>query len=93
MIAMKRSLVTFAITLAAAMERESPSPFTTASCGMDSPFTGRPSTRAMSGFSEREDRARPIALCVARRMLIPSISSGPTMATAQMTAGFAVSSA
>ena len=87
---MKRSLVTFAITLAAAMENDSPSPLTNASCGTGRPFTGNPSTSAMSGVSASEPRASAIALWVARRMLIPSISSGPTMATAQMISGFAV---
>ena len=87
---MKRSLVTFAITLAAAIESESASPFTNASCGTGRPFTGNPSTSAMSGFSESDASASAIALCVARRMLIASISSGPTNATAQTTAGFPV---
>ena len=75
------------------MESERPSPFTKASCGTGRPFTGRPSTRAMSGVSEREPSAIAIALCVARRMLISSISSGPIRATLQTTAGFPMISA
>ena len=90
---MNRSLVTFAITLAAAMDMESPSPFTRASCGTVRPFTGKPSIRAMSGLSASAASANPIARCVARRMLILSISSGPTISTAQMTLGFPVISA
>ena len=72
------------------MESERPSPLTKASCGTGRPFTGKPSNSAMSGFSESEPMASAIALWVARRMLILSISSGPTMATAQMMSGFAV---
>ncbi len=75
------------------MESESPSPFTKASCGIGRPFTGSPSTRAMAGVSEREPSAIAIALWVARRMLISSISSGPTRATLQTTAGFPMISA
>lgn len=75
------------------MESDSPSPFTKASCGTGRPFTGKPSTRAMSGLSESEPTASAIALWVARRMLISSISSGPTKATAHTTSGFPVISA
>ncbi len=75
------------------MESESPSPFTTDSCGTGRPFTGNPSTSAMSGVSESEPRASAIALWVARSMLIRSISSGPTKATDQTTPGFPVISA
>ena len=72
------------------MESERPSPFTTDSWGTGKPFTGNPSTKATSGISESLPTASAMALWVARRILISSISSGVTKATAQMTAGFVV---
>ncbi len=87
---MSRSLVTFAITLAAAMDSDSPSPFTRDSCGKPRSRAGSPSTSAMSGRVRRPANASAIARCVARKMLIRSISSGSTSATAQITSGCAV---
>jgi len=84
------SLVTFAITLAAAIDKESPSPFTKDSCSTGNPFTGSPSTNAIPGSSERLERANAMARWVARRIFSSSISFGPTIATDQITPESAV---
>ena len=72
---MRRSRVTLAMMLAAAMLRLSVSPATSAVCGTESPRTGSPSTSAWPGFRGRASRARAMARCVARRMLSLSISA------------------
>lgn len=72
------------------MDNDNPSPFTKASCGSDNPFTGKPSMSAMSGFTFKASNAKPIARCVARKMLIRSISSASTVATDQIISGFPV---
>jgi hypothetical protein len=55
------SRVTFAMILAAAIESESPSPFTIASQGNGKSRTGRPSIRQWSGGTDKSSAARRIA--------------------------------
>ena len=50
-----------AFTLAAAMERLLPSPFTIARCGTGSPLTGKPSTRQKSACGASPSTARAMA--------------------------------
>ena len=82
---MMRSRVTLAMTLAAAMERLSASPPTSAVAGTGNGRTGNPSIKACCGATGSAATARRIASWVARRMLMRSISSFPAMETAQVT--------
>jgi len=75
--------VTFAMMLAAAMLKLSASPPTSAVCGSGNGRTGRPSMSTCCGGGSSCATALRIAWCVARRILMRSISSCPTIATAQ----------
>ena len=84
---MRRSRVTLAMMLAAAMLRLRASPPTKALCGTGRPRTWSPSTRAWSGGAGRARTARAMARWVARRMLWRSISSTVARQAAQATPG------
>ena len=75
----KRSRVTLAMTLAAAMDKLTQSPSMIAVCGRGNGVTGSPSISTCSGIAGSPSSANRIALCVARRILIWSISIESTM--------------
>jgi len=84
---MRRSRVTLAMMLAAAMLRLSASPPTSAVCGTGRPRAGSPSIKVWSGGAGRAFTARAMARWVARRMLRRSISSTPAWPVDQTTPG------
>ena len=79
-----------AITEAAAIDADKPSPFTISLCGVltayRSPWSRLPSTRANSAWGLSESTAICMALMRLLRILISSISPGSTQAMAHATA-------
>jgi hypothetical protein len=86
------SRVTLAITLAAATLKLMQSPSMIAVCGIGKGITGSPSIKTWSGGSVSAMIAMRMALWLARRILIRSISMESTTPTVHLTSGLATSS-
>ena len=86
-----RSLVTFAITEAAAIDRLRPSPFTIARCTICMSGSVTASINRQSGLLDKPSIARRIAFCVAGRIPTASISAASASPTETSRAVSAIS--